>query len=768
MESNKLANMTLAVNAELLNSIDTDDQKWKVYKAALIYIDAGLPVVPLRKGEKLLPSSDTGVNYGSASTNRVTIEKWFNPATGRFAGWNIGIAAGKRGGVFILDIDQHGDIDGTSVLREFELEHGDLSAPRQATPSGGFHYVFQWEDNAKSSTSKIGPGIDTRGGNEAAYKGHIVVFPSIVNNKEYIWEVGGFVPQVPDWIMEKMGNDWSPKRGYGRGNEEMGTEDIETTVPPDQLGRMLDCIDPNELSYEQWLRIGQAINSQYHDEEGLKVWDEWSKRGDRYKSNECRVRWRGFDPSGAVRVGTLYYFAGKGGWKPEEGDRTTDSSRILQIIERVNEDYGLIMVGGKLRILKENRHPALITDNRYTLIPVLDFKTYMLNDKVDLGGQKPVQVADLWLGHDARREYPNGLVLAPDDNCPAGAYNTWFGFNVSPIEGPCNLFLRHLKEIICAGNVDNYEWLLDWCADLFQDPTNPKGCCIVMRGAEGSGKGTFANTIGEMFGPHYRHLIDDSHLLSNFNAHMIDALFVFADEITWGGNKKTAGKLKGMVTERHLVGERKGIDAVGYRNMIHMVIASNSEWVIPAGSNSRRWFMMDVAADKSHSTQYFKDIYDELDNGGREALLYFFLNRNIIANLTRAPETQALQEQRAMSLQSDTVVSWWTRIVSREELPIADIKSDDPLDNTWPNRVRKEDLHETYEQWCMDRKLRAYELISFCQKLANLGFDLGGRIKVDGKNIRVARVPTIELAKQLLESRYNVKIDEGDKDDEES
>jgi hypothetical protein len=764
VESNKLTDSILAVNAEALNSIDVEDQTWKVYKAALIYISAGLAVVPLRKGEKLLPSSDTGVNYGSASTNRNTIEKWFNPATGRFAGWNIGLAAGKRGGIFVLDIDQHGDIDGGSVLREFESEYGDLSAPKQSTPSGGSHYIFQWEDNAKSSTSKIGPGIDTRGGNENAYKGHIVCYPSVVNNKAYTWEVGGLVPQVPDWIMEKMGNDWSPKRGYGRGNEEMGTEDIEATIPPDQLGEMLGYIDPNSLSYEQWLRIGQAINSQYPDDQGLEIWNNWSKNGERYKDNECRVRWRGFDPAGAVRAGTIYYFAGKGGWKPKDGDRTAQSSRILQVIERVNEDYGLIMVGGKLRILKENNHPALLTDNKYTLIPVLDFKTYMLNDKVDLGGAKPTPVADLWLGHDARREYPNGLVLAPDDNCPIGAYNTWAGFNVAPIEGPCDLFLRHIKEIICAGNNDHYEWLIDWCADLFQDPANPKGCCVVMRGAEGSGKGTFANTIGEMFGPHYRHLIDDSHLLSNFNAHMIDALFVFADEITWGGNKKTAGKLKGMVTERHLVGERKGIDAVGYRNMIHMAIASNSEWVIPAGSNSRRWFMLDVVDDRTHSAEYFKDIYDELENGGREALLHFFLNKNITSSLTRAPETKALQEQRAMSLQSDTIIAWWTRMVSKEELPIPDMKTEDPLSKEWPIRVRKEDLHESYEQWCMDRKLRAYELIPFCQRLTTLGFDLKGRIKVDGKNMRVARVPTLDIAKRELEKRYNVRIDDNDEE----
>ena len=764
MERNQKVKPTLTLDAVQLNSIEAEDQTWKVYKAALLYIQSGLPVVPLRKNEKLLPSSDTGVNYGSASTNRNTIEKWFNPATGRFRGWNIGIAAGKRGGVFVLDIDQHGEVDGGSVLREFELEHGDISAPRQSTPSGGSHYVFQWEDNAKSSTSKIGAGIDTRGGNESAYKGHIVVFPSIVGGKEYIWEEGGIIPQIPDWIMDKMGESWSPRKGYGRGNEEVDTDDLETTIPPDQIGRMLGSIDPDSLSYEQWLRIGQAINSQYPDGEGLEIWDRWSQRGERYKDNECRVRWRGFDPSGAVRAGTLFYFAVKGGWTATVEDVTAKSSKVLQVIERVNEDYAMIMLGGKLRILRENRSPALLTDDRYTLMPVQDFKVYMSNDTIDLG-EKPIAVADLWIGHNARREYPNGMILAPDDKVPPGAYNTWAGYNVSPIKGPCQLYLRHVKEIICGGNTDQYNWLLDWCADLFQDPANPKGCAVVLRGAEGSGKGTLANTLGEIFGPHYRHLIDDSHLLSNFNAHMIGAVFVFADEITWGGNKKTAGKLKGMITEKYLVGERKGIDAVGYRNMIHMIIASNSEWVIPAGSNSRRWFMLDVVDHVTRKPSHFKDIYDELNNGGREALLHFFLNREITHDLSRAPETDALQEQRAMHISGDPTVEWWTVILSKGEFPVPDVKDEPSLDgNDWPQRVRKEELYEHYKNWALEGKRHYLGLITFANKLKTFGFDLTGRIKLNSKNLRVARVPELKDAKKRLLQQYNIRIDDGDEE----
>ena len=763
MASNTQELSILNINKDALMSVD-GDQEWRVYNCAKLYIASGMPVLPLRKNGKLLPPASTGINYGSASTNRDTIEKWFNPATGKYAGWNIGLPCGRRGGIFVVDVDVHGDVDGDKVFRELEDEYGEVSAPRQITPSGGYHLIFQWEDNASSSTSKIGPGIDTRGGTETACKGHIVAFPSIVDDKEYEWDCGGVVPLVPDWIMEKLGNTWANRRGYGRGNEGVGDDDFEVTIPTDQLDRMLSCIDPDDLTYEQWLRIGQALNSQYPDQQGLEIWDKWSKQGSRYKPNECRVRWRGFDPSGAVRAGTLFYFAQKGGWEAEPEDTTRNSGQVAQVVERLNEDYAIVMVGGKLRVLREKRNPPNPTDNKYELMGVRDFQIFMMNDKVNLGGKQPVSVADIWLADPARRVYPNGLILDPEGDRSDGAYNTWAGFNVSPIKGPCHLFLRHIKEIICNGDNDHYNWILDWIADLFQDPANPKGCCIVMRGPEGAGKGTLANTVGEMFGPHYRHLIDDSHLLSNFNAHMIDALFVFADEITWGGNKKTAGKLKGMITEKYLVGERKGVDAVGYRNMIHMMIASNSEWVIPAGSNSRRWFVLDVADDKTLDMQYFKDINAELDNGGREALLHFFLNRAITNDLRKAPETEALQVQRKLSMNRDTIIGWWVDIVEHEEFPIPDIDAKPELEsgNGWPENVLKKELHVNYEQWCFERKSNPESLMVFCDKLKPLGFNLKSRLKRNNKNLRVAKVPPYQLATALLEKYYNIRINDDD------
>lgn len=735
----------------------TPDYKLKLYQAALYYIELGYYLVPLVKGAKRLPRQQYNVNYGHASRNKKVIDKWFEPEKGKFAGWNIGIACGREGGVFALDIDRHGDKNGFKTIERLEKKFEPLPlGPIQTTPGGGEHRLFQWQENAACTTEKIGSGIDTRGGESKNCKGHIVVWPSDIDGKTYEWKDGGALPYTPSWVMERMGAVWKPK-SYGRGNENVGEEDTEETIPLPQIERMLSHISINDLDYNDWVRVGMAIKSQHPGKEGLKVWGVWSKEGERYKKGECTVRWRGFSDFGSVRAGTLFYFAKEGGWTPDPIEKDVHGNKYDELVAKMNQEYAIVSIGGKIRILKE-KEPADKLGMRYDLLDKESFRTLLQNSKVwaTSGGKtKAVQVSDIWLGHEHRRTYPGGLGLFPNNNPPHGYYNTWSGFSVESREGDCSLFLDHIKTIICDDNKDHYEWLMDWLADLVQDPANVKGCAIIMKGGEGAGKGIFAETIGELFGPHYRHLIDTSHLTSNFNAHLLDSIVVFADEITWGGNKKSAGKLKGMVTERNLVGERKGVDAIQYKNMIHMIMASNDEWIIQAGIDSRRWFILDVSEKRKKDIPYFKAIIDELNNGGQEALLYTLLNRKITHNLRRAPKTEALQAQRILNLQQDSVLGWWCQRLIKEELNIPhEGNYEESVGDNWPQAVDKIALYEDFQAWQTGKGFFSTPIFIFQKKIIGIGI-ISSKIRLtDDKRKPIYRILPLEEAKEFIIEKY--------------
>ena len=740
---------------ELGASLEHASEEWQVYTAAKYYISKGLMVIPLEKNGKRLPGKKYNINYGSASSKRTTIDKWFHPENGKFAGWNIGLPTGRDGGIFAIDVDTHGETNGFEELEDLELTHGALEkGPRQRTPNGGMHLLFKWQENASSGVGKLGKAIDTRGGDENACRGHVVAFPSTVNGKMYRFIEGGDIPEIPSWVMAMMGVAWKSSErtnaGTGRGNENVGDGDTENLIELDQVERMLESIDPNELTYEQWLRVGQAINSQ-HPKEGLELWDKWSQRGKRYKRNECHVRWEGFTPTGPIRMGSLFFYAKEGGWKPTKNDIV--SGKYDEIVEKMNKRFAVTVVGNKLRIIVEKDELHDPISKHYDLLGKDDFKTLVENEYVwakDKRGEDiKLPVAQLWLSHEARRTYRHGLGLFPDGDRD-GYFNTWKGFTVEPREGDCSLILNHIRDVICRNNEEHNTWVLDWMADMMQDPSNPKGTAIVTRGKEGTGKGIIANLLGELMGGHFVHLIDIQHLTGQFNSHMMDALFLFADEITWGGDISKAGKLKGLVTERYLLGERKGIDAEKYRSMVHMWIASNEKWVIPAGPDSRRWFVIEVGHHRMGDFHYFDDMADQIENGGREAFLHFLLNRKITSTLNKAPETEALEEQRAMSRGHDVTVQWWISCVDSGKIGNFDVD--------WPETIAKGDIYNIYEEWCSLRKKRTETQMMFYKRMADFGMVT---IRPSGKDRRRAfSIPGIEEATEILEKKEKIKLED--------
>ena len=68
---------------------------------------------------------------------------------------------------------------------------------------------------------------------------------------------------------------------------------------------IIRCIDPSELSYDDWLAVGMAIKNEGYS---LADWDEWSKQDSRYKEGECEKKWDTFTRTGRM-IGTIVHIA---------------------------------------------------------------------------------------------------------------------------------------------------------------------------------------------------------------------------------------------------------------------------------------------------------------------------------------------------------------------------------------------------------------------------------------------------------------------------
>lgn len=759
---------------ESINLIE--DFEDRVLAAAVMYAEEGFYVIPIRPNEKAIPQKSTGLHYGSASCNKKTVETWF---TGKYKGWNIGICCGAEDGIFVLDVDNGKDKNGFDALKEMVKDHGEIKTLKQNTPSGGEHYIFQWFERGRSSTSKIAKGIDTRGG-KGANGSHIVAWPSSIDGKTYEWSDGGRVMEAPEWVEELMGTPWDTEpRGTGRGNENVDEEALEQHFSPRDIWKMLQCINQNELEYEDWVKIGQSIHSQHPDDTGLRLWDKWSESGERYKQGECGQRWSGFKSYGPIRIGTLIYFAQAGGYKVQvnvtELEFTGEKSEYDELIQEMNAEWGIAVIGGKIRVIgnKLNSDP----DQDVQLMSVEDFKLITMNQRVSvstMGGQaKPVPKSVIWLGDEQRKEFRGGMHFRPDQPKEYEAstglvYNMWRGWTSEPEKGDWSKLKTHIMDIICAGNVEYSTWLLDWMADLYQDPANPKGCAVVLHGIEGCGKGTFMEAIGRTIGRHYKHVTQEKHFTGQFNGHLQDALLIFADEVIYGGSKKTAGTLKAMVSEPKLTVERKGLDAYSFKNCARVGIASNEKWFIPAGPESRRWFVLNVLPDKASNTQWFSPIYLEMRSGGIEAMMAELLERKVTSNLSKAPVTASLIDQRERYIESraDTMAMWWFDMMEAGSMEIICYRAEGLQENMWPSLVSKADLYDSYKVWCSTSgiKERLVSKALFYMNVSEYGFneirpaDPEIVRRNGGKRVRMFEVPTQEQAHLAYNSTTGKEI----------
>lgn len=289
-----------------------------------------------------------------------------------------------------------------------------------------------------------------------------------------------------------------------------------------------------------------------------------------------------------------------------------------------------------------------------------DFRNRHMNQKVVIkmpdGKDKITTLGEWWLNHPQRRTYHH-IDFTPGRE-QDGVYNLWKGFAVEPRKGNCSLYLEHIRKNICNGNDELYTYVVNWMARAVQFPGYTGQTALVLRGGQGTGKGVFAKNFLALFGRHGMQVTNVRHFLGNFNAHLRDCVMLFADEAFFAGDKSHESLLKTLVTEETMQIEAKGIDVEVGPNYVHLIMASNSDWVIPAGPAERRFVVCDVADSQQQNETYFAALQAEMNNGGREALLDMLLEHDISAfSVRKFPRTEALAGQRTFTL--DPIEEWW-------------------------------------------------------------------------------------------------------------
>lgn len=138
------------------------------------------------------------------------------------------------------------------------------------------------------------------------------------------WSNGKQPLEMPEELCEF----WLSIQGSDRktSSEPKKAPEIESTdfqlAAVQQLLGFLEAVESEEIDtddYNLWLKVGMIIHSADSSEAGLKIWDEWSQKSQKYQAGVCEKKWASFDSEGdCISIGSLYF------WLNKESEKIAD------------------------------------------------------------------------------------------------------------------------------------------------------------------------------------------------------------------------------------------------------------------------------------------------------------------------------------------------------------------------------------------------------------------------------------------------------------
>lgn len=335
------------------------------------------------------------------------------------------------------------------------------------------------------------------------------------------------------------------------------------------------------------------------------------------------------------------------------------------IVEVMNKSYCIIKCQRTfyLEEIYDNGEIDRVFKNKESMTN--DFANQKYN--INIGKKEiKIDIFNIWNTSPDRRSY-KGIKFDPEDfyyprlrsHTP---YNLFRGLkierdtlsDIDPLPETEAVF-HHIRSRWCNDNLDQYNYVLDFMAHCIQFPWRKMKACLVLQSMERSGKGMIIQLLKEIIGSEYFFQPSSSNdVLGNFNGGLKGKLIVFLDEMVWGGDKEKAGTFKKLITEGEMTINEKYEPLITTKNISNLFIASNEDWVVPAGSTSTRYMVLELnnelatlELDKTSKNQIIQDII----NTDIKSFAKFLYERDITSfNPTDIVVTDALRVQKTQSL----------------------------------------------------------------------------------------------------------------------
>ena len=231
--------------------------------------------------------------------------------------------------------------------------------------------------------------------------------------------------------------------------------------------------------------------------------------------------------------------------------------------------------------------------------------------------------------------------------------NFWVGPTDNPTPGNWMLIRNYLRDVICDGNSETYEYLIRYLAHMIQYPEEKPGVMLVLLGGQGTGKGIYFSLLRAIWPRTTLQVSKIDQVVGRFTSALERNYIVCMDEALFAGDRQAIDNLKSIVTEQYLHIEQKYQPSRTIESFHRLFAASNHEHFAHVESDDRRFVFLRVSNKRQKDTVYFSGIAKAISNPKIVSAILYYLSKKDLSqfNVRIKPQTTEQLSQKIKSLQ---------------------------------------------------------------------------------------------------------------------
>ena len=308
---------------------------------------------------------------------------------------------------------------------------------------------------------------------------------------------------------------------------------------------------------------------------------------------------------------------------------------------------------------------------------------------------------------------------------PKSIYNMFHGYTARlpaenkeyefDVEAEVKRFINHLS-LLVGHEEEGLNYLINYIADLIQNPYNLPSVALVFKSKQGLGKDLMVNFIEKIVGESLVYRTENMEdIYGTFNPAVKGKLLVQLNELEGKDGFAKKEKLKGSITAEQLNINEKNVKQFKIHNSIRFFIFSNNLTPIEIPVDDRRFVVYegaDLLPEKDRD-DYYNPLFDNLNNDDViNRLLEYFMNVDLSDfNLKRQrPITKAYKEIRENCIPAVYKFSWdLFNGLFEPDVLVDKMKLHNKLKK---HLIKSTDFHKLYTSW-YNKVLKAETTLNF-------------------------------------------------------